>query len=71
MSQGFVICSICKREAGQGGKRDENGRRPWFHREDGSNICEGGTVIYADEEPPMMLNYYPRPQQQGSDPVNE
>lgn len=70
MSQGFVVCSICKREAGQGGKCDERGFRPWFHRHDGSELCKDGMVVYAEEEPPMMQNYYPTPEANQGDESN-
>lgn len=60
MSEGHVVCSVCKRTAGQEGREDpKTRRRRWFHYEDGTDICEGGHVIYAEAEPTIMLNYYP------------
>lgn len=55
MSYGYVVCSICKREVGQeGGGKWKPGPQPprrWFHRIDGSDLCEGGRVEYGEQQP--------------------
>lgn len=44
MSTGFVMCSACRREIHHTGYLDKKGG--WFHCEDRSPRCQGGTTEY-------------------------
>lgn len=45
MSLGICICSACKREVHQTGRRDGDSKRLWEHCEDRTLICDSAKPI--------------------------
>jgi len=51
MSQGIVVCSICRREIHQSGT-EQNPKWGWVHCEYGTDQCKGGERDYAQPGEP-------------------